>query len=117
MILRTMILAVLLVAISPAVARYNGQYAQADPLIRQWFNSLQNQKGGMCCSMADGKSLDDPEWDLFAGHYRVRLDGVWLDVPEQAVVSGNNRIGRAIVWPVTVEGKSQVRCFMPGGLT
>jgi hypothetical protein len=94
--------------------RDNGQYAQTSPEIHQWFNMLKNGKGGLCCSMADGFSIDDPSWDRVGDHYRVQVNGKWIDVPEQAVVSGGNRIGRAIVWPVTTEGVTFIRCFMPG---
>lgn len=97
--------------------RDDGRYAQVNPEIKQWFNTLTNQKGGLCCSMADGFSVDDPQWDRNGDHYRVFLDGQWFDVPEQAVVSGGNRIGRAIVWPVKSEGVTFIRCFMPGAET
>jgi hypothetical protein len=34
------------------------------------------------------------------GHYRVRLDGEWVDVPDEAVITEPNRVGRTIAWPL-----------------
>jgi hypothetical protein len=34
------------------------------------------------------------------GHYRVRIQRQWWDVPEQAVIKEPNRAGRTMVWPV-----------------
>jgi hypothetical protein len=105
--------------ICPAIARDNGQYAQVDPSIRQWFNSLASQAGHNCCSFADGRSITDADWDIAGDHYRVRVDGVWLDVPEESVVTAPNRIGTAVVWPAVTRDRDgnahvYIRCFMPG---
>lgn len=95
-------------------ARDNGQYAQVDPAIREWFGGLQSKQGGLCCSFADGFSIDDPDWETKGDQYRVRIKGEWIDVPPEAVVTSPNRIGRAIVWPLESRGKTYIRCFMPG---
>ena len=34
------------------------------------------------------------------GHYRVRLEGEWYDVPDDAVITEPNRVGRTMVWPI-----------------
>ena len=34
------------------------------------------------------------------GHYRVRIEGDWVDVPEDAVITEPNRVGRTMVWPI-----------------
>lgn len=99
---------------SIAQARNDGQWTNQAPEIRSWFNGLANQRGGQCCSFADGLSIDDPDWDVKGNGYRVRIKGEWVDVPPEALVSAQNRIGRAIVWPLEVEGKTKIRCFMPG---
>src|SRR6185369_9564940 len=72
-----------------AMARDDGRYA-GSPL-KSWFDSLRSGKGP-CCSDADCESKD--------GHYRVRLEGEWIDVPEDAVITEPNRAGRTMVWPM-----------------
>jgi hypothetical protein len=47
------------------------------------------------------------------GHYRVRIDGEWVDVLNEAVVFGPNRAGRTMVWPYYLDGHPKARCFMP----
>lgn len=127
--MRVLLLVVLFVcAATSALTRDRGQYAQSDPDTKRWFNGLGNQRGGSCCSDADGFKIDDPNWqqvgegeigDGDAVHYRVRIDGAWIDVPDWAVVKGGNRVGYAIVWPVGGgDGVPvRIRCFLPGTLT
>jgi hypothetical protein len=104
----------LIVLVSILLVADNGRYAQVSPEIKEWFNTLRSQKG-VCCSIADGFSVDDPEWGHTSSGYWVRVNSEWVDVPEDAVVSGGNRIGRAIVWPIiTKDGKITIRCFLPG---
>jgi hypothetical protein len=107
----------------PAHARDDGKYANSP--LKAWFDQLASQRG-LCCSFADGFSLADVDWDVqcasVAGveqcRYRVRVDGVWLDVPDEAVVTEPNRYGRAVVWPYQdTSGVTQIRCFMPGAGT
>ena len=92
----------------------DGRYA-GSPL-KQWFDSLRSGKGP-CCSDADGSAVSDVDWDSKEGHYRVRLEGEWLDVPEDAVITEPNRVGRAMVWPIHGYGGLTIRCFMPGSMT
>jgi hypothetical protein len=76
------ILAVLVFCVSvaaPAAARDDGRYAN-DPL-HAWFDQLGSGRG-LCCSFADGRSIEDVDWDTQDGHYRVRLQGEWVIVPE-----------------------------------
>ena len=47
--------------------------------------------------MADGETVADPDWDSKDGHYRVRLDGAWIDVPDDALVTKPNLFGRTMV--------------------
>ena len=68
-----------------------------------------------------GTAVVDADWESHDGHYRVRIDGNWYDVPDKAVIKEPNRDGRTIVWP-TVEGDEfnvsiTIRCFMPGSMT
>ena len=92
-------------------ARDDGRYAN-EPL-RAWFDKLASKKG-LCCSFADGFSVQDVDWDTQDGRYRVRLQGEWVVVPT-ALVSEPNRFGPAVVWPYfDANGATQIRCFMPG---
>ncbi|HEY8337127.1 MAG TPA: hypothetical protein VIQ05_25305 [Tardiphaga sp.] len=98
------------------MARDNGQYATTSPDLKAWFDSLRSGKGP-CCSDADGSAVSDVDWESSSGHYRVRLDGKWLDVPDEAVITSPNRVGRTMVWPMRGDGGILIRCFMPGSMT
>ena len=77
-----------------------------------WFTSLQSKGKSPCCDGSEAMRLDDVDWDSKDGHYRVRLQGEWVDVPDSAVVGGPNRAGPTMVWPYYVNGAMrQVRCF------
>lgn len=109
--------AVALIVVLPAgssLARDDGRYA-GSPL-KQWFDSLKSGKGP-CCSDADGFTVSDPDWESKDGHYRVRLDGEWIDVPDDAVITVPNRYGRTVVWPIPSTVGKIIRCFMPGSMS
>jgi hypothetical protein len=97
-------------------ARDRGQYANANPELKAWFEGLKSGKGP-CCSDADGTAVSDVDWQSGNGHYRVRLDGEWIDVPDEAVISEPDRIGRTMVWPIRGYLGPTIRCFMPGSMT
>jgi hypothetical protein len=99
----------------PADARDDGRYANSP--LKGWFESLHSKAGGPCCADADGTALDDVDWDTRGGHYRVRLQAEWIEVPDDAVITEPNRVGRTIVWPYYVNGRAMIRCFMPGSMT
>lgn len=112
-------LAVLLLgtASQPGRARDRGQFANANPELRAWFNGLKSQKGP-CCSDADGSAISDADWESGNGHYRVRIDGEWVNVPDEAVITEPNRVGLTMVWPIRDGvGGLYIRCFMPGSMT
>jgi hypothetical protein len=109
--------AVLMAAASHLVqARDRGQFANSNPEMKAWFDSLKSGKGP-CCSDADGTALSDVDWESHGGHYRVRIEGDWVDVPEEAVITEPNRIGRTMVWPIRGYLGVTIRCFMPGSMT
>jgi len=119
--LRTLLAALLLAASAfarDAFARDDGRYA-GSPL-KPWFESLKSGKGP-CCSDADGAALADADWESSHGHYRVRIENQWWDVPDEAVITEPNRAGRTMVWPVYHRWpdhmKIDIRCFMPGSMT
>jgi hypothetical protein len=116
--MRTIIAALVLSSVicHPSSAHDDGRFAENSPL-KPWFDALKSGKG-LCCSFADGFSVEDVDWDAQDGHYRVRLNDKWLPVPDDAVVTEPNRYGRAVVWPYQdATGATQIRCFMPGAVT
>ena len=101
--------------VGDVVARdLDGHYA--DSPLHDWFNHLASGRG-LCCSMADGEAVADPDWESKEGHYRVRLDNKWVDVPDEAVITEPNRAGRTMVWPIRFDEQISIRCFMPGSMT
>lgn len=102
----------------------DGRFA-ASPL-KPWFDSLRSGKGP-CCSDADGYALSDVDWQSRDGHYRVRSpisndpadkqSMIWVDVPEEALITEPNRAGRTMVWPIWGYQGPSIRCFMPGSMT
>jgi hypothetical protein len=122
--------ALLLVALAAPCghARDRGQFANSSPELKAWFEGLRSGKGP-CCSDADGTAISDADWESSGGHYRVRvprhgyaIDGqqqelIWIDVPEEAVISEPNRVGRTMVWPIYGYLGVSIRCFMPGSMT
>jgi hypothetical protein len=120
-------IAVLLASTSVALA--GGDWKNSP--LHNWFEGLASKKGP-CCSYADGVTLTDVEWDTKDGHYRVFLEGQWIEVPDDAIVVAPNKYGRAIVWPYPeyagegfvghgdtgswrkVTKTIKIRCFMPG---
>jgi len=99
----------------PADARDDGRFANSP--LKGWFESLRSKGGGPCCADADGTTLDDVDWETRGGHYRVRIQSEWIDVPDDTVITEPNRVGRTIVWPYYVGGRTMIRCFMPGSMT
>ena len=97
------------------VARDDGRFA--DSPLKPWFDRLASGKG-LCCSFADGVAVQDVDWDTQDGHYRVRIYGQWIVVPDAAVVTEPNRFGPTVVWPYRDgDGTTRIRCFMPGAGT
>jgi hypothetical protein len=120
--------AVLLAAASFGIghARDRGQFASSTPEMKAWFDQLRSAKGP-CCSDADGTAISDADWETKNGHYRVRVprrgydseprEMIWVDVPDEAVISEPNRVGRTMVWPIYGYMGLVIRCFMPGSMT
>ena len=93
-------------------ARDDGRFANSP--LKTWFDQLASGKG-LCCSFADGVSVQDVDWETQDGKYRVRIQGQWIVVPEAALVTEPNKFGPAVVWPYQdTAGATQIRCFLPG---
>jgi len=128
MVSLTCTLALIALAVPSGHARDRGQFVNTNAELKAWFDGLRSGKGP-CCSDADGSALSDTDWESKDGHYRVRiprlghvLDGqqqelVWVDVPEEAVISEPNRVGRTMVWPIYGYMGVAIRCFMPGSMS
>lgn len=98
-----------------------------------WWKGLHSKNGGLankgipCCDVADGEKVLDVDWDTWRDekgevHYRVRLDGKWYVVPDNAVVEDPNLYGPAVVWPQyswdathNTREVAYIRCFLAGG--
>jgi len=106
---------VVVCVVGTGVARdLDGRYANSP--LKSWFDHLASGKG-VCCSMADGETVADPDWESKDGHYRVRLENNWIDVPDDAVITEPNRAGRTMVWPIRSGDQISIRCFIPGSMT
>jgi hypothetical protein len=105
----------------------DGRYA--DSPLKPWFDQLKSDFGP-CCSNADGYIVEDADWETQNGHYRVRVPAypgsevmVWVNVPDESLVTERNKAGRTMVWPVYFEATEEknyriwIRCFMPGHMT
>jgi hypothetical protein len=90
---------------SPSLAHDDGRYANSP--LKQWFDSLKSEKG-FCCSDAEGK---ETEYDIRLSRYWVPVNGIWTEVPEDAVITEPNKLGRAMLW---VDPWQKIRCFIPG---
>jgi len=89
--------------------------------LQPWFESLRNKAGLYCCAKADGHPLDEGDWDIKENNYRVLLQGKWTVVPGDTVISGPNKLGKAIVWfqhPGELawggDTSTSILCFIPG---
>ena len=91
----------------------DGRYANSP--LKQWLDSKSGK--GPCCSDADGSAVSDVDWESKGGRYRVRIEGEWHEVPEDAVITEPNRVGRTMVWPIKGYQGLSIRCFMPGSMT
>lgn len=118
---RPCILAIAILATSHGLhIRDDGRYAHSR--LKSWFEHLSSEKG-LCCSLADGLVVEDPDWMPFSEsakpsvHYRVRINGPWIDVPDDAVITEPNPVGKAMVWIVMGDFGMSIRCFMPGDMS
>ena len=110
----SIVLLVMALGIHRAGAKDDGRYAQSS--LKQWFDSLKSGKGP-CCSDADGSAVSDVDWESKEGRYRVRIEGQWYEVPDDAVITVPNLSGRTMVWPINGYSGLTIRCFMPGPMT
>lgn len=86
------------------------------PGLDDWYSGLRSGKGPCCDGPGeDAVHLESDDWESKDGHYRVRLYGQWIDVPDDAVLKEPNKDGRTLVWPMKfLDGSIMIRCFIPG---
>ena len=102
----------------------DGRYA--DSPLHDWFDTLTSKGGGPCCSQSDGATVEDPDWETVDNnpsvHFRVRIEGQWVDVPDDRVITEPNKSVKTMVWPVRYNDnlsrgvRFEIRCFMPGSM-
>lgn len=112
------LLAVIFICTSTLALAHDAKYPVGSKM-HDWFMKLHNGNGSPCCADADGNVVMDADWDTKDGHYRVRLDGNWVDVPDEAVIKEPNLYGPTMVWPLHSYGylspsSFSIRCFLPG---
>jgi hypothetical protein len=90
-------------------------------IMRPYADWIQHQNGpmGWCCDVADGRPVDAR---MTESHWQVRLlhsealpnaPPGWVDVPDDALLHGQNPTGFPIAWFY----HGGVRCFIPGSAT
>jgi hypothetical protein len=85
-----------------------------DEQFSAWFRSLTQPGTGIsCCSpQRDCQQVDDYEADEVSG-YRVKYDGVWVQVPQRVVIDRvDNPTGRAVLCISFFNGLPVARCFV-----
>lgn len=114
---KILICAAILIAVLAVVVTRALAHDHARPGLDGWYQSLRSGKGPCCDGPGvDATHLSDADWESRDGHYRVRIEGEWIDVPDEAVLDVPNRDGRTLVWPMWNDGKRTVRCFLPGAM-
>ncbi len=104
-----------LAALSLLVAATAYAHDHNRPDLKEWFSGLHGTGNGqLCCSGSDALVLKDPDWESKDGHYRVRIEGKWIDVPDEAVIKEPNLDGQTMVWPIMGYLGTTIRCFMVG---
>jgi len=100
----------------------NDRYVNVAKNISGWIKSLTDTNGIGCCATADGLRPQSIDWDIAANHYRIKVGGRWIGVPDGSVIKEPNRLGYAVAWLEydwdidTGEMSMRVRCFLPGAL-
>lgn len=85
----------------------------ADSPLKEWFRNLKPYTNSApCCDEADGVQVEGDDYETRDGHYWLRLDGEWQEVPDDRLITEPNRLGTAFVWTYG-GGRRGIRCFMP----
>jgi hypothetical protein len=111
-LIRAALVAALLIPAS--VWAFDSDKWDHDPLTRDWFRSLHNERGALCCDTADGVRIEDPHWkELPEGGYVVFARERWVRIsPDQVVNPPDRKMGYAILW--WPQNWDEPSCFLPG---
>lgn len=115
------LLAMLLIGTAVALARDNGQWADAPLNVRQWFQGLMQPDAPMvsCCGQADAYEADD--FEVSGDHYVAIItdgkgvipDGTRIEVPNGKLkVDQGNPTSHGIIF---LGQGGQLYCFVPPG--
>ncbi len=82
----------------------------------EWFKSLRSTGGMACCDGTDAQRVDDLDWKAEPDEefpFSVRIDGKWVKIRKDQVITAPNITGHALlfIWNGTLT------CFAPGSLT
>ncbi len=89
----------------------------ADPDLAAWFHDQHSVSRAWCCDISDGHILDDSDWRTGPHGYQIRINGIWSDVPPDALrdpAGGPNPTGAAVAWWSVSDGGVRIYCFAPG---
>lgn len=76
----------------------------------QWFKSLKNDTGVLCCDLADGARIPQDHVKQVGTTWYVLINSVWVEVPESAVVKTSSIDGEPYLF-MRYDGKT-IRCFV-----
>ena len=82
-----------------------------DPKLIPWFNSLKQPNGIGCCSIADCRPAQ--AYQFTASGWRVKIEDVWYDVPNNVILYRDNPFDRPVVCVIA----GRVVCLVPINLT
>jgi hypothetical protein len=109
--MRLVFLAMSMALAPTAYAVDRGQFADVPEHIRNWFKSVVSPTGVPCCDISDGHRT---EYDVRGGAYWVPIDGVWMQVPDRAIIRDRgNPVGEAVVWYIRRGDGVIISCFVP----
>ena len=88
----------------------------------KWYRGLESNTGGSCCSLADCRRVEARHGGPVGGDgsgWQARLDGVWVDIPERAVLHNKeNPTGESVAcWTNGSARGIYVYCFVKGSET
>lgn len=106
---RLLLAATIALSVSPALARWKPEYAQASPEIRHWFSHQYNAHGLWCCDNADGHRYDE-DYSINKDGSVTLADGTVVE--EWKVLTGPNPTGHAVLW----QSNGYIFCFAPGAM-
>ena len=96
----------------------NGNAHHSNPEWGEWMAKQQNMIGTSCCDGTDAYVLEQDEWKIENGIYKVSIEGKWYDIRPHVKVNlihGPNPTGKAVVWYSKVYPDGiPIYCFTPG---